>query len=54
MKTSLIISVVFFLILLFVTAILVLFPDAALQLVGDDINKRMLEEATIKRLSPKD
>nr|WP_196818893.1 hypothetical protein [Vibrio cholerae] len=53
MKSSLIISVVFFLIILFVTAILVLFPDAALQLdvylkVGDDIDKRMLEEVTIK------
>ncbi|HGF7203228.1 TPA: hypothetical protein AB5D93_003209 [Vibrio cholerae] len=48
MKTSLIISVVFFLILLFVTAILVLFPDAALQLVGDDIQRRLLEEVTIK------
>lgn len=43
MKSSLKISVVFFLILLFVTAILVLFPDAALQLVGDDSDKRMLE-----------
>lgn len=48
MKSSLKISVALFLILLFVTAILVLFPDAALQLVGDDIDKRMLEEVTIK------
>lgn len=48
MKSSLKILVAFFLILLFVTAILDLFPDAALQLVGDDIDKRMLEEVTIK------